>query len=269
MIRDAIYRGVRIAALLASAPFSVGAAEPTPDLQGFVEPIKQVSVSSPVLQDVITAVHVEEGDTVKEGDVLVQLRSDREELAVKRTQKQVELAQWRSQGQEKLTNEGIGSREKMLEEKANLELAQILNREAKVALEEKTIRAPLSGIVVKKYKEAGESVDRVEKLVDLVNIDQVYVRFFVDPALLGTVKIGDPVKVQFTLLGNAEYVGKIAFIDPRIEATTGNSFRLKVLVENPGHRIKPGMRGSADFGKQTASAGKAGGSSREEASSRR
>ena len=261
MIRETIHSGTRIFAVLSAALLGASAVEPPPDLQGFVEPIKQVSVSSPVLQDVITAVLVEEGNTVKEGDVLVQLRSDREELVVERTQKQVELADWRAKGLEKLTKEGIGSREKMLEEKANLELAQILNREAKVALNEKTIRAPLSGIVVKKYKEAGESVDRVEKLVDIVNIDQVYVRFYVEIALLERLKIGDPVEVQFPLLGNAEYTGKIAFIDPRIEATTGKSFRLKVLIENPQHRIKAGMRGSADFSrKQTASSVPSGGS---------
>ncbi len=227
--------------------FFLSAPSDAQEAQGVVFPFKQVSVSSPVLQEVITAVLVEEGDTVKEGQVLVELRSDREKLAVEKTEKQVELAEPRARGTEKLFKERIGSRDKMLEEKANLELAQIFNREAKVALNEKTIRAPMSGIVVKKYKEAGESVDRVEKLIDLVNIDDVYVQFFLDQKFMETVKLDQSVNIKFPLIGNSEFTGKVTFIDPRIEATTGNTFRVKVLIHNPGHKIKAGMRGMADF----------------------
>ena len=214
---------------------------------GVVLPIKEVSISSPVLQEVITAVLVEEGDSVKQGDVLIQLRADREELAVQRTQKQIELAQYRSSGSEKLLREKMTSREKALEDKTTLELAQILHNEAELALREKTIRAPLSGIVVEKHKEAGETVDRVEKLIDLVNIDQVYVQFDLDTKLLESIRPDQPVKVRFPVIGHAEFTGKIAFIDPRIEKTTGNSFRVKVLIDNPGHKIKAGMRGTAEF----------------------
>jgi len=238
-----------ICALLSAFLFEIRSEE----IIGVVLPIKEVSVSSPVLQEVITAVLVEEGDSVKEGDVLVQLRADREELEVERTQKQVELAQYRSTGSEKLLREKMTSREKALEDKTSLELAQILHKQAELALREKTIRAPLSGIVVEKHKEAGETVDRVEKLVDLVNIDQVYVQFSLDSKLLQSVRVDQPVKVRFPVIGNAEFTGKIAFIDPRIEKTTGNSFRIKVLVENPDHLIKAGMRGSGEFAGRGAS----------------
>jgi multidrug efflux system membrane fusion protein len=235
--------------LLFTALFVLDAPAPSPDVQGIVLAFKPVSVSSPVLQDVITAVLVEEGDTVKEGQPLVQLRSDREELAVLKTEKQMELAEFKATGLEKLFKEGIGHREKMLEEKANLELVRIFNREAQVAFKEKTIRAPISGIVVKKYKEAGESVDRVEKLIDLVNIDQVFVQFSLDPKFMETVKLEQAIGVRFPLIGNADFTGKVVFIDPRIEATTGTSFRIKVLLDNPGHKIKPGMRATANFAK--------------------
>ena len=59
--------------------------------------------------------------------------------------------------------------------------------------------------------------------------------------------------MHFPVIGNAEFTGKIAFIDPRIEKTTGNSFRIKVLVENPDHLIKAGMRGSGEFARLGAS----------------
>jgi len=46
---------------------------------------------------------------------------------------------------------------------------------AQTLLNERIIRSPLSGIVVKKYRETGEAVDRVDKIFGVVNIDKVYV----------------------------------------------------------------------------------------------
>ncbi|MES2568442.1 MAG: efflux RND transporter periplasmic adaptor subunit [Verrucomicrobiota bacterium] len=221
------------------------------ETQGIVYPIKQVSVSSPVFQEIINAILVEEGDTVNEGQPIVQLRSEREELEVLRTQKLIEVTQFKAKGADSLFKEKMGSKEKALEEKAQLELAQILHRVAEVALKEKTIRAPLAGIVVKKYKEVGESAEKVEKLIDIVNIDQVYVQFYLDPKLMQSFKKGQSVNVRVPVIGNEEFAAEVAFIDPRIDAGSG-LFRIKLQVANADHKIKAGMRAMADFSKLSA-----------------
>lgn len=218
------------------------------DVQGLVIPFKLVSVSSPVLQEVINAVLVEEGDEVKEGQPILQLRAEKEALEVERTQKLIELATFKAQGAESLYKEKMGSKEKWLEENAQLDLAKILHRAAEVSLKEKTVLAPLNGVVVKRYKEAGESVDRVEKLMDIVNIDQVYAQFYLDPSLMDSVKEGRAVQVKFPVLPGAEFPGKVSFVDPRIDAASG-LFRVKVLIDNKAHTIRAGMRAVADFGK--------------------
>ena len=232
-----------LSALLLS--LAVGRAE---EKQGIVIPFKTVSVSSPVLQEVIDSVLVEEGDEVRQGQPLVQLRAEREALEVERTQKLIELATFKSEGAQALFKEKMGSKEKWLEEKAQLELSTILHRAAETMLKEKTVRSPLAGVVVKKYKEAGESVDRAEKLMDIVNIDQVYVQFYLDPVLMAATKEGQEVRIKFPVIANAEYTGKITFVDPRIDAGSG-FFRVKVLLENKDRKVKAGMRATADFGK--------------------
>jgi len=241
----------RLLPLLAFVAFASAAS--AQETQGLVLPKDDVDVSSPVLQEVITEVLVKEGDTVKQGDVLVQLRADREELEVRRTQKLIELSEFKARGTETLFKEKMGSKEKALEEQAQLELARILHEAAKVALGEKTIRSPLSGIVVKRHKDPGESVERVEKLLQIVNIDLVEVQFYLDPKLMTSVKLDQPIPVKFGVIGDAAFTGKIAFIDPRIDAGSG-LFRIKVEIDNAEHRIKAGMRGSADFSKLTTDA---------------
>jgi RND family efflux transporter MFP subunit len=222
------------------------------DIQGLVLPLKSVSVASPVIQEVIDSVLVEEGDSVKEGQVIVQLRAEKEALQVEQYSKLVEQRQFTAKGAEALAKEKMMSKEAALEKQTELQLAQIQLRQAEVLLKEKTIRSPLSGIVVKKHKEAGESVERVEKLVDIVNIDQVYVHFYLNPKLLNVVKVDQTVSVRFPVLGEQKFEGKVSFVDPRIDATSG-LLLVKLQVNNPGHVIKPGMRGLADFAQLTAS----------------
>jgi membrane fusion protein (multidrug efflux system) len=221
------------------------------DIQGLVMPLKSVSVSSPVLQEVVDAVLVEEGDTVKENQIIVQLRAEKEALEVEQYGKLVEQKTFTAHGAAELAKEKMMAKETMLEKQTDMELAKIQLRQAEVRFKEKTIRAPLAGIVVKKYKEAGESVDRVEKLVDIVNIDQVYVQFYLDPKLMTVIKTDQLVTVRLPVIGDAVFDGKVSFVDPRIDAGSG-LFRVKVLVDNPKHAIKPGMRATADFAKLTA-----------------
>jgi len=218
------------------------------DTQGLVVPLKQVSVSSPVLQEIIDHVLVEEGATVKENQVLIELRREKEELEVQQATQVVQQRRFTAEGAQKLYNEKIGSKEAALEKQTELELAKIQLAAAHVRLKEKTIRAPLNGIVVKKYKEAGEAVDRVEKLLDVVNIDQVYVQFYLDPKLMQTVKQDQEIPVRFPVIGTQDFPGRVSFIDPRIDAGSG-LFRVKVLIDNADHKIKAGMRGMADFAK--------------------
>jgi RND family efflux transporter MFP subunit len=221
------------------------------DVQGLVVPFKTVSVASPVLQEVIDSVLVEEGMAVVEGQPVVQLRAEKEALQVEQYRKVVEQREFSARGAEALAKEKMMSREAVLEKQTELELAKINLRQAEVLLKEKTIRAPLAGIVVKKYKESGESVDRAEKLVDIVSIDQVYVQFYLDPKLMTAVKVEQVVPVRFPVIGDRRIEGKITFVDPRIDAGSG-LFRVKVLVENANHTVKPGMRGIADFDRLTA-----------------
>ena len=137
------------------------------DVQGLVLPFKQVSISSsPDSQDIIQEEDVEEGDVVKKGQLLAQLRDDREKLQVEQYAKTIERYEFEADGMEQLLKEKMTSKDSALEKKTDLELAKIQYQLAKVDLEQKSIRSPIDGIVVKKYKEAGEATADDENLAN-------------------------------------------------------------------------------------------------------
>ena len=220
------------------------------DVQGLVLPFKEVLVSSPVLQDNVKDIEVEEGDQVKQGDVLAHLLNDREQLEVRRTENLIKRTEFEYKGMKTLADEKLATQDSEVEKETDLEAAKIEYQLAVTALDEKTIKSPLSGIVVRRFKEPGESVDRTEKLFDIVNIDQVYIQFYLEPPLIEKLNVKDKVPVRFPALNNGaqQYEAAVSFIDPRIDAASG-LFRVKLILDNPNHDIKAGMRGEADFTK--------------------
>ena len=218
------------------------------EVQGLVLPFKEVTVSSPVLQDTIKDITVEEGDQVKLGQEIAHLLNDREQLEVKRLETLVKRSDYEYQGMKTLADEKLASKNSELEKASDLDAAKVQYQLALVARDEKTIKSPLSGIVVKRYKEPGEAIDRTEKLFDIVNIDQVYIQFYLDPTFVEKLSVGDHVPVHFPALHNPgqQFEAVISFIDPRIDAASG-LFRVKLLLDNPNHDIKAGMRGQAEF----------------------
>jgi RND family efflux transporter MFP subunit len=223
------------------------------EIQGLVLPYKEVSVSSPVLQDVVKDIKVDEGDTVKQGDVLADLLNDREQLDVQRYQNVEKRAEYQYKAMKALAETHDASQDALMEKQTDLQGAKLDAQLAQQALDEKTIKSPLAGIVVKRYKEVGEAVDRTEKLFDIVNIDKVYVQFYLNPTYMEKLSVGDTVQVHFPALkqGHQEYPARVSFIDPRIDAAS-QLFRVKLLLDNPQHEIKAGMSGVADFSKAAA-----------------
>jgi membrane fusion protein (multidrug efflux system) len=223
-------------------------------IQGLVLPFKEVSVSSPVLQDVVKDIEVDEGDQVKKDQVLAHLLNDREQIDVQRYDNLVKRAEYQYKAMKTLADSHDASQDALIEKETDLQAAKLDYQLAVTALEEKTIKSPLSGIVVKRYKEQGESVDRTEKLFDVVNIDQVYIQFYLNPSFIEKLAVGDKIAVRFPALkqGAKEYQAAVSFIDPRIDAAS-QLFRVKLLLDNPNHDIKAGMSGEADFSKTASS----------------
>jgi len=220
------------------------------EVQGLVLPFKEVHISSPNIQDNVKDIQVDEGDQVKHGQVLAHLLNDREQLEVKRCENLIKRTEFEYEGMKKLADEKIASKDSEVEKETDLQAAKLQYQLAQTALEEKTIKSPLSGIVVKRYKEPGESVDRTEKLFDIVNIDQVYIQFYLDPSLIEKLTLKDKVAVRFPSFNNGaqKFEALVSFIDPRIDAASG-LFRVKLLLDNPNHDIKAGMRAVSDFTK--------------------
>jgi RND family efflux transporter MFP subunit len=210
-------------------------------IPGLILPLQDVEIGTPAT-GIVAEILVKEGDTVEKGQPLVRLNDEVEKLDVERTSKVLEKAKFDHEAAEKLLMDKIGTREEALKKRIEYDLATIQQKAAQVRLNERTIRAPIQGIVVKRDKEPGEALLLDETVAQIVHIRQVYAQFYIEPAQAQAMKPGDSMSIQVpSLPGSAPVAAKLDFIDPRMDAESG-LYRIKLLVDNPGLLLKAGMR---------------------------
>lgn len=211
------------------------------EIEGTVLPFKSVIVSSPVLE-IIAEAPVDEGDDIKKGEVLAMLRSEQELLELTRYDQLIQQAEREYQTAKRLADSGSGTSSDRDERETELKRLQSERALVKLRLDEKTIVSPLDGIVVGKLFEAGEAVDRVEDMFEVVNIDTIFIRVYVEAAALQWLEKGAELAVRFPVMSEDEvFQSKVDFVDSRVDPASG-LVRVKLLMDNPGHRIKAGMR---------------------------
>lgn len=125
-----------------------------------------------------------------------------------------------------------------------------------VALAETTVsyaylHSPLNGWVLSKNIEPGEVVAAGTPVVTVGNLEDIWLRAYIDESDLGKINLSQKVTVTTDSYPGKEYEGRITFISNEAEFTPKNVqtqkervklvYRIKITVMNPNRELKPGM----------------------------
>jgi Cu(I)/Ag(I) efflux system membrane fusion protein len=102
------------------------------------------------------------------------------------------------------------------------------------------ILAPIGGIVTRKNVVEGQYISEGEPLLEIADLDHVWVwaRFYENE--LGLVRIGQEVEATVEAFPGEVFSGTVAFIDPTVDPAT-RTIGVRYDLENPDHRLRPGM----------------------------
>ncbi len=121
--------------------------------------------------------------------------------------------------QAQLKTAGLGARSDQIEAaRAAVAAADARQAQAQWALEQKTKAAPASALVFDTFFEPGEFVPAGRPVVSLLPPENRIVRFFVPEPALGTLAVGQPVRIVFDGR-EAPVPARIDFISPQAEYT--------------------------------------------------
>ena len=235
-----------------------------PELDCLVEPHMVVEVSSPV-SGVIQAIHVDRSDVVQQGQTLVELESAVEQASVelararatmddeiklsvtnfafnKRKYKRIEQLygkkavpfHQKDEAQTDLRLAGL----KVRQAKRNKKIAELEFKRAEENLKRRTVKSPITGVVVERLKSPGEFVE-AEPIVKLAQIDPLRVEVVAPVSLFGSIKPG--MRAEIRPEASGVFNGTVSIVDRVVDAASG-TFGVRVELPNPDHRLPGGLK---------------------------
>lgn len=139
---------------------------------------------------------------------------------------------------------------------AQAQQARAAQAEAESVLADLTIRAPTDGVVLARMVDGGEVVAAGMPLLDLVNLDRLYLQVYVPEVEIGKVRRGLPAQVYTDAYPDQPFPSIVRYISSRAEFTPKEvqtkDERVKLIYAirlyldaNPGYRLTPGMPADA------------------------
>lgn len=257
--------------LLAFACMSDAAAAPPKTAGCLIEPEQTADVGTPVT-GVIEELPVKLGDVVHAGQALVVLRADVEkanaqaaqlrssvDAEARAAQANLALAQQKVERARQLLTQHFVSDQALEQAQAEADVArqkhrlavaqqQIYRQEQNVAKAQvglRTLRSPISGIVVERYNNLGERVED-RPVIKIASIDPLKVTLMVPMAQYGQVKEGDTLNIQPEMPGLSAVQAQVQYVDKVVDAAS-NTFRVRLRLPNPEHKLPGGLRCKADL----------------------
>ena len=246
-------------ALICAVPAAQGRGTRSPPTStGVVAPERTVMLAAKIVGRV-TAVNADEGDRVNGGDVLVDIADAelRANLAAAEAKLRMEELNWAHQ--ERLAARVRSLREQATVSEENLDDANfrvaageqmVANAKAEVAraramLNETKIRAPFSGVIIRKHIETGDVTAPGEPLLVLEDHATLKFRTSVKEQDVARIEIGQAITVSIDALGDLELEATVIKIIPSGDPST---HEFVVEAELPQQdKLYPGMFGKAKF----------------------
>lgn len=188
----------------------------------------------------VVALGFRDGQRVRKGALVVQLDDQLPRAQVAQAQAEVSIARANDQRNRELVAQGFVSQRTRDESAANLQVAQ-----AKLVLAEATaarlrIVAPFDGVAGIGKVSVGEYVKDGAEIVNLEDLDHLFVDFRLPERYQSEVRVGQAVQVALDALPGVPRSAQVRALDPLIDAD-GRSLAVRASLDNPGLQLRPGM----------------------------
>jgi RND family efflux transporter MFP subunit len=223
------------------------------------------SALSPRISGLVAKMNVDSGDQVFAGDVLLELDAVLAKLALNRAQAALdetrvvlkEAIRLRDEASYLVKNKTIPETT-MQSRIADVEIKKsavtTLEAEFKqqaAIVNRHTVIAPFDGAVSKKLTEVGEWVQTGTPVINLIAIDRLRLDVQVPQEYFHLIRKDSSVIVKFDAAPGKEFTSKILTIVP-VNSPNARTFLTRLMVDNTGEFIIPGMSAQAIFRIQLA-----------------
>lgn len=229
---------------------------------GTIEPVTTVELKSKASGEILE-ITAETGDEVARSALLVRIdprtarnRLNQSQADLTAARARLSIARAQQERAATLLEQGLLSKPDY--EKAALELAtaqaqvvagQVSVENARIALNDTEIRAPIAGTVIEKRVEGGQVISSPTQdvgggtlLLKMADLAQVQVRVLVDETDIGKIATGLPASVTVSAYPNQPFGGSVLKVEPQaVVEQNVTMFGVLVSIDNRERLLRPGM----------------------------
>lgn len=206
---------------------------------GSLSAVAAVEVSSEIAGK-IKAIHFDSGQSVKQGQLLVELDATTDLASLQGLIAEQKLAQLRFERSSKMIEKKFVSAAVLDLHHAQLEQATALVNSKRAEIDKKQIRAPFSGELGMRLVDLGRFIDKGNNIVSLQQLDPIYLDFSLPERHIAKLIKGQTLDVSVEAYPGRKFSGRIQAIDPALQQNS-RSVRVRAVLDNRDKALRPGM----------------------------
>ncbi len=190
--------------------------------------------------DHVAAVHFEDGQEVRAGDLLLELNAVEERAELAEANAMRDERRLAHQRVRELHERQIASPQDLDTHAAQLAAAEARVARLQAAINDHEVRAPFAGTLGFRRVSIGTLVQPATSITTLDDLSLVKLDFTIPETWVRAVQPGMKVRAHSAAWPDADFEGRIATVDTRLERST-RSATVRALLPNPQARLRPGM----------------------------
>lgn len=229
---------------------------------GLIEPLKKVTVT-PDIAGKVAKIYVEEGDQVREGQLLAELDTRATRLQLEQTEAALAVAEANHKDakrnmerMERLSKEKAVSDQQYEKIRLAYEAADAHLQQAKAAvnlarhqLDVSLMRAPFSGVIASKNVEVGDVINPMmggfsptSGVLTLMDFSRVKIVIEVTPNDIVRIRKGQVAFLHVSSLPDKMFEGRVTIVNLTADPLT-KKFKVEVRIDNPDLILRPNTFG--------------------------
>lgn len=210
----------------------------TTDVIGRVRAQKSVAIIAEVT-GLVEAVNIAPGKRVSEGDILLQIDDDEQQVALARARADFPIARDNAARYRNLQSDAAASELEAEQAQSSFLTARASLDAAEVAVAQRKIIAPFDGIAGLTDIEVGDYLRAGDQVTTLDDTSSIIIEFSVPQEAASFIDIGQALTAALTSASSIKYDGEITAIDSRVDSES-RTLRVEATVDNPQGRLIPG-----------------------------
>ncbi len=198
------------------------------------------AVISPNVTETVMALHFDDGQRVKKGDLLATLSDAEEQALLASAQSSLKEDEREISRLTSLVKDGAAPEARLQERQTMAEVSRQRIREAEAKVADRRITAPFDGVLGLRRISVGALVSPATVIVTLDKTDVVKVDFTVPETALNTLQMGMKIAGVAEAARGTRFEGKLSQLDSRVDPVT-RSVAARAIIPNESGALKPGM----------------------------